>query len=145
MADSQNQVPGQAGGEVPAKKGNNPTGKGGFQKGRSGRYVPIEEHKAVLERLAELEGKTVEEVSRKANPEVVRLEAELAEALGRLEDQGVKGELKALRLRNAELEKAAAERAVVVEGGADPGTEKALEQIEAILKDCAAARAAKGE
>lgn len=72
---------------------------------------------------------------------VKTLQAKIAELEDRLADQGVKGELKALRARNAELEREAAERAAVPAGRVrDPGSAKALEQIEAILRDCAAKR-----
>lgn len=84
---------------------------------------------------ANVEGRKGKSVIRQA------LEAENAELRAKLEEQTAKGELKRLRERNAELEREAAERAAVPVGRVrDPGSAKALEEIEAILRDCAAKR-----
>jgi hypothetical protein len=68
--------------------------------------------------------------------ELEAAQAELAELRAKLEDQGLKGEVKMLRAKVAEYEKAEAERAAAPVGRVkDPGAAKALEQIEAILND----------
>ncbi len=101
MEESEPQVPAQVGAQVPAQVGNEATR---FKKGRSGRYVPIEEHRAVLARLAELEGS--EELAAK-DAELAELRERLAAGEARNRVKVLEGENGELRARVAELEAAA--------------------------------------
>src|SRR6266508_4658538 len=96
MEESEPQVPAQVGAQVPAQVGNEATR---FKKGRSGRYVPIEEHRAVLARLAELEG----------SEELAAKDAELAELRERLAAGEARNRVKVLEGENGELRARVAE------------------------------------
>lgn len=147
MDEADSQVPAQEGAQVPAQEsglvGNESTQ---FKKGRSGRYVPIGEHKAVLERLAALEvaggpSGPVSAAQEAAERRAAAAEAELAEARAQLADRGEKAELKGLRVENAELRGRVAEfEAAAGAEETDEGSDRAEELLQRLMKSRAEKR-----